>query len=125
MTTTTKSIKALHLEAMEALSSDLFEDGTYNLKTLEACSFDKGFQVTFCNEGDNCTDEKYAFLCSMFSELSCDGETYLGKFGGAPEVSWRFESKKLAKRLARAFNQISIWDWKHSKEIKTGGTGKR
>ena len=123
MTTTTKTTKTLHAEAMDKVRT--FEDGTYNMNTLEACSFDNGYQVTFCQIGDNYSDSRYDYLVSLFCELSSDGVVYIGKFDGEPEISFHFESKKLAKQYAKMFNQISIWNWAKSKEIKTGGTGRR
>ena len=125
MTTTIKTAKTLHNEAIEKLSSDLFSDGTYDIDTCESVEFNKGYQVTFWNIGDDYSDERYDYLVSLFTELSMDGKTYLGKFDGSAEISWRFSNKKLAKKYAKLFNQISIWDWKHCEEIKTGGTGKR
>ncbi len=128
MTTTTNAnteARTAMLKTLEALASSTYEDGTYNVKTLEAVDFKKGFQVTFCQIGDDYTDDEWMFLIDMFRELSMDGKTYAGKFESYPEISFRFASKKLAKRYAKMFNQISIWDWKHCKEIKTGGTGAR
>lgn len=121
MTTTT--IKALHTEAIKALFNK--EDGTYDLSTLVPVSFDHGYQVSFCNIGDNYTDDDYEFIATMFAEVSADGKTYAGKFEGTAEVSFYFTDKLTAIKYAKMFNQISIWDWKNSDEIKTGGTGKR
>ena len=125
MTTTMTTTKALHLKAMNRLASTEYADGTYDIDTLSVCEFSNGYQVTFCNEGDDYSDESYEFLSAMFAEMSSDGITYLGKFGGAPEVSWHFESREMAVKMAKKFNQISVWDWKHCEEIPTGGTGKR
>jgi len=124
MTTTTMTTLEAHKRIVEALNNPSYADGTYDMKTLETKEFKKGFQVTFWNVGDDYTAERYDYLVSLFTELSMDGRTYIGKYGTG-EISWRFENKKLAKRYARLFNQISIWDWKHCKEIKTGGTGRR
>ena len=125
MTTTTTSTKALHAEAIRKLSSDSFADGTYNLNTLEAVEIDHGYQVTFCQVGDNYSDDDYDFITAMFLEVSEDGIVYGGKFDGCAEISFLFTSKLTAVKYAKMFNQISIWDWKNCEEIKTGGTGKR
>lgn len=121
MTTT----KTAHENAVLALSADSFEDGTYDLSTLETVTFNHGYQVSFCNIGDNYTADDYEFIATMFSEASEDGKTYLGKFDGSAEISFLFADKLTAIRYAKMFNQISIWDWKNCSEIKTGGTGKR
>lgn len=123
MTTTTT--KTAHENAIISLLSDIFPDGTYNLSTMEAVEFSKGYQVTFCQEGDNYSADDYDFLVAMFCEFSSDGNVYAGKFGGTPEISFHFSELKYALRFAKMFNQISIWDWSKMDEIKTGGTGKR
>ena len=117
--------KVLHEMAIAALRTDKYEDGTYNVSTLESVEFDHGYQVTFCQVGDNYSDDDYEFLVAMFREASEDGEVYAGKFGGEPEISFLFGNKADAVKYAKMFNQISIWDWKAMDEIKTGGTGKR
>ena len=125
MTTTTNTIKALHETMIAQLTSPVYPDGTYNLETMKAVDFDHGYQVTFCQVGDDYTDDDYEFLCAMFSEVSSDGIVYAGKFGGTPEVSFHFTSCENAIKYAEMFNQVSIWDWKNADEIKTGGTGAR
>ena len=121
MTTTLNA----HKSAISAISSDSFEDGTYDLSTLETVEFNHGYQVTFCQIGDNYNDDDYEFIVTMFTEASEDGKTYLGKFDGSAEISFLFADKLTAIKYAKMFNQISVWDWKNGAEIKTGGTGKR
>ena len=121
MTTT----KTIHTDAIARLNSPVFPDGTYNIDTMEAVEFSTGYQVTFCQEGDNYDPEDYEFLVSIFCELSSDGIVYAGKFGGTPEISFHFSDLNSAIRLAKKFNQVSIWSWKIMDGIITGGTGKR
>lgn len=123
MTTTEMTAKALHETAIARLASDLFADGTYNLNTLTAVEFNSGYQVSFCNIGDDYTEDDYEFISAMFSEASSDGIAYAGKFDGTAEVSFHFANKLTAIKYAKMFNQISIWDWSAMDEIKTGGTG--
>ena len=123
--TTTMSTKALHAEAIRKLSNNAFADGTYNLRTMEAVEFNHGFQVTFCQIGDDYSEDDYDFISAMFSEVSEDGIVYGGQFDGSAEISFLFTDKLTAIKYAKMFNQISIWDWKNCEEIKTGGTGKR
>ena len=125
MTTTIKTTKDLHAEAIEKLSSPTFSDGTYNLATLESVEFDYGYQVTFCQIGDDYTADDYDFIVAMFTEISEDGQVYAGKFDGSAEISFLVKNKGIAIKYAKMFNQISIWDWKNCDEIKTGGTGRR
>ena len=123
--TTTASLLDFHRSAIAELNKPDFDDGTYELATLKPVEFSKGYQVTFCQVGDDYSHGAYEYLVNLFRENSSDGKVYLGKFEGEPEVSFHFSVKKTAIRFAKAFNQISIWDWKACDEIKTGGTGKR
>ena len=122
-TTITTTIKSEHAEKMELLKG--FADGTYDVNTLEAVSFADGYQVTFCQVGDNYSDDEYFFLCAMFTELSSDGKIYCGVFDNSPEISFHFSDYKMAVLMAKKFNQVSVWNWKACDEIKTGGPGKR
>lgn len=125
MTTTATTTKALHAEAVEKLASPVFPDGTYNLKTLEAVSFNKGYQVSFCNVGDDYTADDYEFIVAMFTEISVDGVAYLGKFDGCSEISFHIMNKGTAIKYAKMFNQISVFDWSAMDCIPTGGTGRK
>ena len=125
MKTATMNRKSKAFHDSIATMIDSFPDGTYDIETLESVEFSKGFQVTFCQVGDNYSPEQYEMIVNLFLELSMDSRIYAGKFDGTAEISFRFANKKLAKQYAKAFNQISIWDWKHSKLIETYGTGKR
>ena len=123
MTTTTT--KTAHEININILNSDIYSDGTYNLDTKEAVEFDHGYQVSFCNIGDNYSDDDYEFIVAMFKEVSEDGVVYLGKFDGSAEISFLIHDKGIAIKYAKMFNQISIWDWKNMDVIETGGTGRR
>ena len=125
MTATIENIKSLHETLISDLTKSVFPDGTYNLNPLEAVEFTDGYQVSFCNVGDEYSADDYMFVTSMFAEISTDGVAYAGKFDGTAEVSYHIKNKLTAIKYAKMFNQISIWDWKNSKEIPTGGTGKR
>lgn len=122
MTTTTKSI---HADAIARIATPAFEDGTYDLSTLETVEFSDGYQVTFCQVGDDYSADDYEFLVAMFTEISTDGKVYAGKFDGSAEISFHVKDKNVAIKYAKMFNQVSIWDWKNADEIKTGGTGIR
>jgi len=121
----TTTLKAKHTELIKNLASDKYTDGTYNLATMAKVEMDSGYQVTFCQLGDNYTEDDYEFLCAMFIEMSDDGIAYAGKFCGYPEVSFHFARKADAIKYAKMFNQISIWDWSVGEAIETGGTGRR
>ena len=114
-----------HTEQINRLETGAYEDGTYNLDTLEQISYDYGYQVTFCQIGDNYTADEYADKCNEFIAVSSDGVVSAGKFEGTPEVSFHVSDLNIAVSLAKKYNQISIWDWAGIDEIGTGGTGKR
>lgn len=117
--------QAAHQKAIKELSSDAYEDGTYDVDTKKTVEFDKGFQVTFCQIGDNYSPAEYAKKVNECLALSSNGKTYAGKFEGTPEISFHCNNKEQAIAYAKANNQISIWDWENCNEIKTGGTGRR
>ena len=135
-------------KALDRASSDRFVEGTYNAETLEPVSYDSGYQVTYFQIGDSYTENEHNELIRRFISHTDDGIVSLGKFEGAPELSFHFGSKRDAIRFAEEFNQISIWDWEQNKkalecerkygendprtieawlkcEINTGGTGRR
>lgn len=114
-----------HKKAVEELNSDKYEDGTYDIDSKKTKDFTSGYQVTFCQIGDNYSDAEYANKVNECLKMSSDGKTYAGKFEGTPEISFHFANQKQAEDYARANNQISIWDWKNMLPIDTGGTGKR
>lgn len=114
-----------HRQAMNKLNSSSYDDGTYDINTLQPVSYDSGYQVTFSQIGDNYSDSEYAGKVNEFLSISSDGKTLAGKFEGTAEISFHCNSKQKAISLAKKYNQISIWDWKNCDEIKTGGTGRR
>lgn len=117
--------QAQHKKAVDELSKPEYDDGTYDVDTKKEVSFDKGFQVTFCQIGDNYTPLEYAKKVNECLDLSSNGKTYAGKFESTPEISFHCNDRAKAIAYARANNQISIWDWEKCEEIKTGGTGRR
>lgn len=119
------STQRQHLDAVNRLSSSEYDNGTYDLNTLTQVSYDSGYQVTFSQIGDNYSDSEYADRVNEFLSVSSDGKTLAGKFEDTPEVSFHCNDRATAERLARKYNQISIWDWGNCDEIKTGGTGRR
>lgn len=125
----TKRTQAYHQLALKELNSSKYPDGTYNISTKKAVEYSKGYQVTFCQIGDNYTPEEYAKLCNIFLKASSDNITSAGKFGGTPEISFNCKSLETAIKLAKKYNQISIWDWAANNgdggEIDCGGSGDR
>lgn len=119
------STQSSHASAISRLSSPGVPDGTYDLNTMKAVEYNRGYQVTFCQIGDNYTPNEYADKVNEFLNHSSDGRTSAGKFGGTPEVSFHVSNRRTAIRLAKKYNQVSVWDWKDCNEIITGGTGRR
>ena len=120
-----KVSKKKHEEAIKKLESNEYEDGTYNLGSMKQVEYDDGYQVTFCQIGDDYTEDEYAELCNEFLDESTDEVVSAGKFGGTPEVSFHVKDRETAERLAKKYNQVSIWDWENYNQIGTGGTGRR
>ena len=117
---------AQHQRIVGELRKDAYPDyNTYNIATLGIESYHDGYQVTFWNIGDNYSPEEYADRVNEFLQHVPGHITHAGKFEGSPEISFRILSKRTALRLARKYNQISVWDWKNEEEINTGGTGRR
>lgn len=123
--TATEKTQMEHKRAVQELNSSKYEDGTYDIATKKPVSYDDGYQVTFCQIGDNYSDIEYARKVNECLERSSDGKTCAGKFEGTPEISFHFADRATAIAYARANNQISIWDWKNGDQILTGGTGER
>lgn len=121
-------------ESMKRLSSDEFKDGTYEAETLTPVYYDKGFQTSFSQIGDNYLAEEFNGYVARFLAKTIDGKASLGKFKGAPELSFNIKSRAEAIKLAKEFNQESILDWEAKAKypddpekwfIATGGTGRR
>lgn len=102
-------------------------DGTYPLvdvtdtkeaKTLEPVYYDNGYMVSFQTtngEGFNkerknltMSDQDYDALCE---DLIAEGyKPHVGVFGGIPEISFKVDSKDVAERIMKKYNQVSMWD---------------
>ena len=121
----TSATQGEHRESVNRLQGSEYPDGTYDLNTLAPISYDRGYQVTFSQKGDNYSDSEYADKVNEFLRVSSDGKVLAGKFEGTSEVSFHVNSRAKAIELAKKYNQISIWDWGNCDEIKTGGTGER
>lgn len=112
---------ASHKKKLEKLSNE--EDGTYDLSTGKTKEYSEGYQVTFSTIGMQYDDDEYSKLVEKF-KMHDHGTVDAGKFGGSPEISFNVDNIRTATKLGLKYNQISIWDWKNSKEIKTKGSGK-
>lgn len=123
--TATTQTQSEHKKAIAELNTDKYEDGTYDISTKKPVEFGKGFQVTFCQIGDDYSDEDYAKKVNECLKNSSDGKTYAGKFESTPEISFHWNDRDKAIAYAKANNQISIWDWESMDVIPTGGTGER
>lgn len=119
------STQSLHKQAIQELSSDKYADGTYDIVTRKTVEFNDGYQVTFCQIGDDYSDAEYQQKVNECLKLSTDNKTYAGKFESTPEISFHFADRAQAIAYAKANNQISIFDWATMDCIETGGTGRR
>ena len=103
--------KSQHLDAIRALNNDRYPDGTYDLATMKRINYSDGYQVTFWQIGDNYSNAEYADKVNEFLDASTDRVASAGKYGGDPEVSFHVSSLPEAMRLAKKYNQDSIFDW--------------
>ena len=120
-----EDIQQKHDNAIKELSKDTYGDGTYDIDKMEPVEFNNGYQATFCQIGDNYSAAEYGEKVREFLKASSNGKTYAGKFESTPEISFHIKDRNEAVRLAKKYNQISVWDWEAGDEIKTGGTGRR
>lgn len=117
------STQSVHKRAIQELSDKKYDNGTYDIQTKKAKEFPEGYQFTFCQIGDNYSDNDYQIKVDECLMRSSNKQTYAGKFGGTPEISFHCNSLEEAIKYGKENNQISIWDWKNCVEIRTGGTG--
>jgi hypothetical protein len=109
-------------------------DGTYPLIDvtdenekikLKQIKYSDGYMVSFQTtngEGFNKVRKDLQLSDEEFDRIAEDlirdlteiqGETaipHVGIFGGIPEISFKVQSIDLAMKLARKYNQVSIWD---------------
>ena len=112
------------VERMSALENAGFPNGTYDIRTFDTVTYSAGYQVTFCQVGDNYGENEFMWLVARFVALSDDAGISAGVYGNA-EISFHIADNGVAVALAHAYNQISVWDWANGCEILTGGTGTR
>lgn len=118
--------QAQHMRIVEELERDIYpKDKTYDIASLKPVAYNDGYQVSFWEDGVRYTAEEYADHVNEFLQYSPDYVTNADKGDGRPRISFRVLSKRTAMRLARKYNQVSIWDWDNDEEINTGGTGRR
>lgn len=85
------------------------EDGTYDIETGDKVEFSSGYQVSFHQSDVNYTDEEYDRLTNEVAART-QSRAYAGVYG-EPEVSFRCENLEDALKIAKEFNQESIYDW--------------
>ena len=130
--------KAYVEKRIAELESGKYPEGTYDINTLTTVNYTSGFQVTFCQIGDDYDNREFTDLVKEFKTHSSDGVVSAGKFGGTPEISFNVTDRETAIELGRYFNQVSVLDWEKAVEllsqglelsddcfISTGGTGIR
>ena len=104
----------IHIQMKANFTSD--EDGTYDLYSHEKIEFDRGFHASFETKYDPYNENEIINLVYKLS-LMTDNKVYLGIYAGDPEFSFYFEDYELANTIGILFNQISIWNWRKSREI--------
>ena len=61
--------QSFHRQQMSILNGDTYEDGTYDMSTLEPVGYDSGYQVTFSQIGDSYSNGEYAETCWKLSNI--------------------------------------------------------
>ena len=92
-------------------------DGTYALESGMEVDFSgqRFYQVSFETTENRKEMDAARFNKTVESLKELTGsEVYLGKFDNECELSFAVKSKQIAMKIAKQFNQHSIWDWKHS-----------
>ena len=96
------------IEKLKALKGLVDEDGTYSIEDgkLVKKNLDSGYMVSFFRP--EITNKDFVRCREIIGKSL--GEPYYGIYGGDPEVSFCVDSKNFAMSIAKAFNQVSIWD---------------
>lgn len=101
------------------------EEGTYDYATGKPKDYSNGYSVSFHqNEPDDKGNWKSDY--GRYSESEYDdnakqlveetnGELNIGYFSGTPEVSVWVKDFRTAVKMAKKYNQNSIWNWKKGK----------
>ncbi len=85
-------------------------DGTYDLETGEAVSYESGYQVSFQQTGDTYTDAEYDDkVVEMIKRTG--SRAHGGVYAGVPEISFHTDNINEAMRIAVEYNQESVFDW--------------
>lgn len=100
-------------DKIKEIDNPKIQDGTYDLVTGKSVDFKDGFCATFQQTGDKYTDKQYGDLIKKYANIG-DGNVYIGKFMGSPEVSFHFKNRQDAIDICEKYNQISYWDVKMS-----------
>lgn len=124
---TNSRFRKMRNRLVKYVSDNQLGDGTYPLvdvtdeemaKGLKPKFYDDGYMVSFQTtngEGFNkkrkdltMSDEDYDGLCE---DLIAEGYgPHVGVFGGIPEISFKVDSKDVAERIMKKYNQVSLWD---------------
>ena len=86
------------------------EPGTYDLTTGRPKAYDDGYQVSFQKAKVRYSDAEYdALVNKMIVETGSEPDA--GMFEDGPEISFHCADMDLAIKIAREYNQKSVWDW--------------
>ena len=103
----------------EVMRGRYADDAVYDLRTMhKEMEFTDGYQVTFIRDGASYTPREYAKIVNEFLKYSVGHWTYISKFNGYPEISFRIGNVRDAYRLARKYGQESIFSWANEEDVK-------
>ena len=91
------------------------EPGTYDLMTGAPKSYADGYQVSFQKSKVRYSDDEYDRLAhKLIAET--ENAPDAGMFDDGPEISFHCPTARLALKIAKDYNQKSVWDWKNMTE---------
>ena len=102
--------KISSIKSINDLAKGITVAGTYNISDngeLINAEGLHGYQASFFRP--EITDEDFKRVLEVIGDKL--GKTYLGIYGGNPEMSFNFSSRAKATEFANIFHQESIWDW--------------
>ena len=110
---------AYHTRLLGALVRGRYDDdAVYDLQDFSKETYTSGYQVTFIHKGANYTPREYARVVNEFLRYAVDHKANISKFNGYPEVTFRIQGIRDAYRLARKYQQTSIFDWATNEDVK-------
>ena len=110
-----------HERALNELNNNVkySSSGVFELTNLRLVSHNGGYQVIFWNPEETYTPSQYANVMNDFMRYSYLHRAEATKEDGEARISFLIPNKRDALRLARRYNQSSVWDWANGRALST------